>query len=37
MATWKKVAVSGSDISQFNNDAGIIGAAMFADYRGKTI
>jgi hypothetical protein len=24
MATWKKVAVSGSDISQFNNDAGYI-------------
>ncbi len=23
--------------AQFNNDAGIIGAAMFADYRGKTI
>ena len=24
MATWKKVAVSGSDISQFNNDAGYL-------------
>ena len=24
MATWKKVAVSGSDISQFNNDAGYV-------------
>ena len=24
MATWKKVAVSGSNISQFNNDAGYI-------------
>ena len=27
MATWKKVAVSGSDISQFNNDAGYLTSA----------
>ena len=27
MADWKKVAVSGSDVSQFNNDSGYITSA----------
>lgn len=31
MATWKKVAISGSDISQFNNDSGYLTAATSMD------